>query len=1013
MTNHILVGIGGTGGKILREFKKRMFEEYPNEDVRNKLPIALLYVDTTREMMGKGRVNVMGLDASFTENEFLDIRNDVNVNNIIDNISNYPHLKSIVDNAQGVRTAIGNLGEAAGQLRRAGRLLFSLNAQRYVTALQNAFKRCHDVNPDINRVVHIFVGLSGGTGSGAIVDAIAQTRKLWRDAKILVYAMLPERDLPHPGMDKGRYYPNAYAALVELNALQCGVYKPGDVTGNGEPLECYNPQIKGVADGIAVYGNSNSNGYSVHSLDELPRIVSDFTYARIFLIKQEADACGDILRAYNFENLDGFELEFDETVPENEIKDNVELPKVRTRKISSFAIKRVIYPELRVLKHITYTVGEAVLNQFKYNNWTENNGYVNEAPNKDYRGLYVTKEKLADWKIDLNHLTLEKSVLPTDDNYQSFLDDWHGSVDDLSQSCANESNPLSAISDCMNNIYQENFREVGVDVYYANKRRVFREIAAEMRHSVENEIYKMWRNGELSAMDLKHIVEVVAQYVAEDLRDEIQHAVVSNDDELNASNDELSALRHDWAGVALNLFGQRKRIYAKYCDELAYYMEAKTKSVALNFASDLQQVVNREFGHLVEDVTSFVTLLTNASDSVGDLIVAQRRTNPGLENVRGAIIEVCEDSAMVNFERDFKLDQVAMSRTSQQLREAIIGGIEFINFADLVNRISISDIQEAFDTTLATAVRARHDELPATAPKVLGLNVLSQLQQQLDNEQAMNEFARNLLIQADPFVVIDNTEIDRHVRNNATTIKGTNINLRECLIAIPAPDGSDRLVQFADKLEQSFRGCAANGQKPPRVFKGSPRTNEMYIITINSGYPLRAITWLAEDKRKFDRFIHTGNAAQDITNSIMLFGEGRGENLPNLFALNNNELAELDKQREAEKQKAQAAQVQAPAMPAAPGAPAMPPLPSQAQAPQLQLFLAINGTQYGPYDYPTCQTLVAQGQLNAQTLVWEQGMAAWTPAGQVAKLQPLFAPAMPPSMPPSVPPMTPPAMPQN
>jgi hypothetical protein len=91
----------------------------------------------------------------------------------------------------------------------------------------------------------------------------------------------------------------------------------------------------------------------------------------------------------------------------------------------------------------------------------------------------------------------------------------------------------------------------------------------------------------------------------------------------------------------------------------------------------------------------------------------------------------------------------------------------------------------------------------------------------------------------------------------------------------------------------------------------------------------------------------------------------------------------------------------------------MPPLPSQAQAPQLQLFLAINGTQYGPYDYPTCQTLVAQGQLNAQTLVWEQGMAAWTPAGQVAKLQPLFAPAMPPSMPPSVPPMTPPAMPQN
>lgn len=28
--NHILVGLGGTGGKILRAFKMRMFEEFPD-----------------------------------------------------------------------------------------------------------------------------------------------------------------------------------------------------------------------------------------------------------------------------------------------------------------------------------------------------------------------------------------------------------------------------------------------------------------------------------------------------------------------------------------------------------------------------------------------------------------------------------------------------------------------------------------------------------------------------------------------------------------------------------------------------------------------------------------------------------------------------------------------------------------------------------------------------------------------------------------------------------------------
>jgi hypothetical protein len=1010
MINHILVGLGGTGGKILREFKKRMYEEYPSENERNRLPISLVYVDTTREMMDQ-RVNVMGLDASFTENEFLNIRNNTDVTNIINNIANYPKLKGIVDNVQGVRTAIGNLGEAAGQLRRAGRLLFCLNADRYVTKLQDAFVHCHEVNPENNRVVHIFAGLSGGTGSGSIIDAIAQTRKLWRDAKILVYVMLPERDLPKPGMDKGRYYPNAYAALTELNALQCGAYQPGDVTGNGEPLDCFsmNPNVKGVADGIIVYGNVNSNGYTVNSLEELPRIVSDYAYARIFLINQEAEACNQIIRAYNFENLDGYELELDETVPAEEIKADRELPKSRTRKVSSFAIKRVIYPELRVLKHITYSVGEAVLNQFKYNKWTENNGYVDEAPNKDYRSSYVTKEKCDSWKIDTAHLTQEKTVLPNDANYSTFLDDWQRSIDDLSQSCANDANPLSAISDCMNNIYQETFRDAGVEAYYNNKRRVFKDLATEMRQNVEKEIYNLWRNGELSATDMKHIVEVVYQYVSEDLKDDIQAQIVRNDEELNASTDELNALRQDWAGVALNIFRKRQRIYSNYCTELAYNLEAKTKTAALRFAADLQQVVNREFGRLVEDVTAFVTLLTNATDSVRDLIVAQRRTNPGLDNVRGAIIEVCEDNAMTNFEQDYKLDEVAMRRTSQQLREAIIGNIEFLNFADLTRRISVEDIQNAFDTTLAAAVEARHEELPNAATKVLGLNILSQLQQQLDSEQAMKDFAKNLLNQVDPFVSIDDTEIQRNVRNNAPAIPGTNINLRACLIAIPAPDGDDGLVQFADRLERAFKNSTPNRVE---VFRGSPRRNELYIITINSGYPMRAISWLKDDKRKFDNFLHTGNPAQDITNSIMLFGEGTGKNLPNLFALSNDELKKLDEERAAKKQQAaqqQAAQSQtvqpqvAPAVPGAPTMPPMPPMPSQEQAPQVQLFLALNGVQYGPYDYATCQTLVKNGQLNAQTLVWEQGMTGWTPAGQVAKLQALFAPAMP-QMPP-LPPM--------
>lgn len=206
-SNHILVGLGGTGGKILKAFKMRMFEEFPTQEERSKQPVALLYVDSTDEMMSKdGRARadfrVMGQDASFTNNEFLNIK-AVDVEHILDHIDHYPSVKGIVQNVGAVKTAIGALGQAAGQKRRAGRLLFAANAVGYVNSLKDAYSRCINVSGDSSQTtIHIFAGLSGGTGSGSIVDAIIQTRKAFPGAYISVYAMMPEMNLPKSDMDQ-------------------------------------------------------------------------------------------------------------------------------------------------------------------------------------------------------------------------------------------------------------------------------------------------------------------------------------------------------------------------------------------------------------------------------------------------------------------------------------------------------------------------------------------------------------------------------------------------------------------------------------------------------------------------------------------------------------------------------------------------------------------------------------------------------------------------------------------
>lgn len=75
----------------------------------------------------------------------------------------------------------------------------------------------------------------------------------------------------------------------------------------------------------------------------------------------------------------------------------------------------------------------------------------------------------------------------------------------------------------------------------------------------------------------------------------------------------------------------------------------------------------------------------------------------------------------------------------------------------------------------------------------------------------------------------------------------------------------------------------------------------------------------------------------------------------------------------------------------------MPPIPGS--IPQVQYSIALNGQQYGPYDWTQLQQLVQQGQLTQQTYVWTQGMSNWDFAGNIEELQPLFLPSAP-QMPP-------------
>lgn len=1036
--NHILVGLGGTGGKILRAFKMRMFEEFPDSEERSKHPVSLLYVDSTTEMMprnGRARPDfkVMGQDASFTNNEFLNIK-AVDVEHLLDHINNYPMLKGIVDNVTAVKSAIGSLGEAAGQKRRAGRLLFAANAVGYVNSLKNAFARANEVSENEDHTTfHIFAGLSGGTGSGAIIDAIIQTRKAFPDAKILVYAMIPEMNLPKADMDQGRYYQNGYAAVKEINALQAGRWFPQDVTGRGQ-AKLFNFRVKGVADGVTFYSNVNENGVSLKSLTDLPKIVSDYVFARIFYINEgNMEANGDIIRAYKFENMDEFALEYDEVGNPDK---NGQLPIARTKKLNSFGIKRVIYPELRVLKHMTYTIGQSVLWQFKYNNWRENQGFVNEERNRDLRQEFLNKDKLAKWMLDTEHLTLDKKILPSDPDYPSFKEYWKNRVADRSEEAKDSDNPLNELDRIMGTFFDDFFREEGVKRYFDGKNQVIPEMALEIRRNIEREFFEKWNNGDISISELKKLSSLLIAKLDEK-RKEIDELLKKEKDNFVEIDEERIRNVDDWThlGIFQRMVNKGARLYEDHQQILIDLYESKTRLIALEFAQKLVAKVFLEISRMDSDISSFGQKISDAIDLTDRLIANHQKVNKGLEDKREAIIEVSEEERMAEFEKELKSNKTDMITITREIREAIIPQMDFVNFGDLANIISEDEIADAFDTQLARTVRTKHDERPETEKKVLGLNILTQLQQKLRTDDDIKAFATEIVQQSGAYLKLNDDQVRLSLRNNEGNLSPSNpasMNKKVILVSIPSPSDNVQLQKFVKKLVEAFKNSVDQNTSRTQVnvYTESPRTDELSIITVNYCFPVRAIDWLRSYKTRYDQFLDTGNPATDTANNILLHSEGKGSDLPPVFAVDNAEEVALEAKRKEEEEAAAAAQQSAqnaaaqqtaqnaatpppmsgPATPPPMAGPATPP-----PMPNISVYLHVAGQQYGPFNYKQCEEMYKNRQLNPQTLTWIEGMPSWAPASQVEALAPIFAPVAPamppasPAMPPASPTM-PPAM---
>lgn len=898
--NFILVGLGGTGGKVLKAFKKRMFQEFP-ADIREKIPVGFVYVDTTDEMMRPGDKTwyVLGEDAQFKNNEFVFIKG-VDLDQIFGNPSGFPGLKGVIGDPEVMQKTIGNLGAAAGQKRRAGRILFGANVAKYRQAVNAQFDKCKKISGNDKTTVLIFSGLAGGTGSGSIVDVVAQTRKIDQfmndNTSIVVFPMIPEIT-PPSGCDAGRYHANGYAALQELNALLVGSYKPFDLTGLSPTGRVEFGGLKRIANGLMVYSDVNENGYTVDPHKELPQIVSDFAFARVFM--EANDNTEEYDRSFSFENIDDWRNEYWEKAKGGEI-----IP-YRTKAVGSFGIKRIVIPEEEIKEYFTYSLGRQSLLQLRYNNWNDDMGFRDAPANMDW-GEYVKGldkklgNPLEDWRFTDKHITLDLPILPSDEGKWGTVSAYWGKViPKWLEDATGTPQPIAKLNELCSKGLNTGFRGAGVTEFFAGKKEVREKIADEICSRMEAGIFDKWASGTFSLFNLLELIDTIVSETQNRIKQMEDRAVKLRQlvDKLDKERQD-AAEEYNKAGLLVRQL-KGKSMLANYSEVMLKLCQRRTEVEGSVFAADMLKVLVSKENILRGRIEKFVSTISDAIEESDKQAGALCKDEANTGSLEGTVIRYYDQPKVKEFTQMMIHSKKNQENISTAVREEIlklIGSEKTFSRANTaINQDALNDI---FEKTVREKVISIHDNtLIETSEKLINRSILEQLAEQYNSADSLKLFAGNIMKESGVMVKFNQTELSLTVKNNSTTEVGKNVAKKVILVSLPKVEGNEKVQKFSSDLKNALVAAAEAGVKI-LVDASSDRKNEITVMSLTYCLPLRTLDSLKFYKERYDYLVDNPNktASQIRENKVILHSEGTGEQFPDLFLTPEKQKSQLRKE---------------------------------------------------------------------------------------------------------------------
>ncbi len=892
MANHLIIGLGGTGGKVLRELRKRVYEEFRGNDPGNGVFLDYVYVDSSpSDLDDRTGWSVLG------KSVHLGTAQKVNINGIgtsvLGNINLYPGLKGFLSptDLQLMQQEMGALISAGigGQRRRLGRTLMANNIfdknnpGNFEQVIRGAVQRIQQASGNEDITFHICAGLAGGTGSGSIIDAIAQIRTWFpyqQDThafKIRLFLYTPERTLVSAKHDAGFYQANGYAALTELNALSIGKYHPTDVKGE---KDLFSGEIRRLLENqeafevAYIYTNVNEQGKVLDLSHGLPAAVADFIF-QTTIASEMGGTNGQLNRLVGCEN-DGAEPEKNQA---GEI--------AHSRKFLSFGITRVEFPEAEIREFMTYSYALQAARQLTYNMWQDGIGYGErtiEEVGIGFADEIQDKKNREGLMLSNNYLTLAKPIVesPATKRWRLFEETWEtrtqAEADDV-MATVDKKQWLTNFSTRCEEFFNHQFRQHGVIEFYKIQQQERKGYARVIRRHIEKKLFDEWTSG---AENSKSILEIekYTRLLIENCSSRITEfdtQKVRLEEEQASLSQQINEINQNWGGIGFlrGLMNKHQEVFSQFKVAKSEYYAAATRVVAYGYAKELLQDIIEELGRMLDGILAFKDELNAINEEVLKQASSKCQTN---EEQKDTDIKKYNPETVRNICRQFISNKEEMSGNAATIRTRMVANLGEDGERTFANLYDKTDYESAIDIVLdvcqENALRnmenaAKSDPLN----KMVGVNILEKLKSELNTEEKMEQFVKLVTQTSRTYVQFDPTE-------RAMVIPG-NVGAMMPMVQLALPEADERTSDFRQKLIDAFRK-EVTGFDPKQDVAVNYKDNQIVVISANSGFPLRFLANVKTAKEKYDALVSRQNEKRQL-NTMVLHTESFKEELPDLY----------------------------------------------------------------------------------------------------------------------------------